>query len=723
MKNHLNLSTNSLACLLVVFGLSVSPSQAKVVKSSKNPVLLAQATGQPSKSMPVVDTAKTVPPLAQTTEQSSKLLQVIDISIPVYSQPNLKSNQLATVDRGTLVTLIATQGDWYQIELANDARDGQKTGWVLQNRSKEGAFALQELVGPGKAEVTNPLITAPSEAFSSLRGQSSLPRVTTLAPIDPAQTTLPAPNLPRESISIPDRWRLMQTLGFKFPLYDPYNQNVLKGDLPVFTNLAPDLFFNLGVISDNLLEFRTVPTPVSQTTSGSQNIFGNRSQQIQASTLILSLGLSKGNTTFRPPDFEFRFVPAIQFNHVNVGEAAALYVDPTYGTQRNHSFLGVQELFVDYHLRNVSPKFDFDSLRVGIQPFISDFRGFLFQDTAMGVRVFGNRDSNLYQYNLAAFQRIEKDTNSGLNNIGKPLRDDYVFAANLYRQDFPIVGFTSQVTAIHNLNRETTVHYDENGFLARPAFLGDVRPREYQVTYFGYSGDGHLGMLSDRYRLNLSTTSYAAVGKDNRSPLSQSAQDIQAYFHASELSRDFSWVRLRGSFLVASGDKDPYDNKATGFDAIFENPQFAGSDTSYFIRQSTPLIGGGGVGLSGRNGLLPSLRSSKEQGQSNFQNPGLRLYGIGADFDVLPQLRLFSNINKLYFMDTSSLSVLRNQYVSSADIGIDYSVGFHWRPYYNQNLLVNGSAAILQFGDGMKQLYGNTQSNLRSIILNAIFNF
>ncbi|MEY4263571.1 MAG: hypothetical protein RL373_139, partial [Pseudomonadota bacterium] len=40
-----------------------------------------------------------------------------------------------------------------------------------------------------------------------------------------------------------------------------------------------------------------------------------------------------------------------------------------------------------------------------------------------------------------------------------------------------------------------------------------------------------------------------------------------------------------------------------------------------------------------------------------------------------------------------------------------------------QNLLVNGSAAILQFGDGMKQLYGNTQSNLRSIILNAIFNF
>ena len=31
--------------------------------------------------------------------------------------------------------------------------------------------------------------------------------------------------------------------------------------------------------------------------------------------------------------------------------------------------------------------------------------------------------------------------------------------------------------------------------------------------------------------------------------------------------------------------------------------------------------------------LLPSLRSSKEEGQSNFVNPGLTLVGVGADFD------------------------------------------------------------------------------------------
>ena len=113
--------------------------------------------------------------------------------------------------------------------------------------------------------------------------------------------------------------------------------------------------------------------------------------------------------------------------------------------------------------------------------------------------------------------------------------------------------------------------------------------------------------------------------------------------------------------LAASGDKDPFDDKATGFDAILENPQFAGADTSFWIRQAVPLIGGGGVALSGRNGVLPSLRSSKDQGQSNFVNPGLLLAGIGADADLLPQLRVIGNVNYLRFLNTSSVSVLRNQ--------------------------------------------------------------
>src|SRR5205814_306910 len=205
------------------------------------------------------------------------------------------------------------------------------------------------------------------------------------------------------------------------------------------------------------------------------------------------------------------------------------------------------------------------------------------------------------------------------------LRRDDVFVANAYRQDFPRLGFTSQATLVFNVNREGSGQfYNANGFLERPAVLGDERPHDYRVGYVGYSGDGHFG------RWNLSASAYAALGRDERHPLAQRAQSIRAGFAAAEVSRDFSWVRLRLNALFQSGDRDPFDGRATGFDAILENPQFAGADTSFWVRQAVPLVGGGGVSLSGRNGVLASLRSSKDQGQANFVNPGLMLVGIGG---------------------------------------------------------------------------------------------
>jgi hypothetical protein len=44
------------------------------------------------------------------------------------------------------------------------------------------------------------------------------------------------------------RWRIMQSLGVKSPWFDPYNQNALKGDIP----MSGDWFVNLGVVSDTL---------------------------------------------------------------------------------------------------------------------------------------------------------------------------------------------------------------------------------------------------------------------------------------------------------------------------------------------------------------------------------------------------------------------------------------------------------------------------------------
>jgi hypothetical protein len=551
-------------------------------------------------------------------------------------------------------------------------------------------------------------------------------------PVDPAQVPRPAGGLPRETLAVPDRWRIMQSLGLKAPWYDPYNQNVLKGDLPISqeawfrerfpglaSRLSPDWFVNLGVVSDTLVELRRLPTPVGpQTTqrADSLDVFGRPRQSTFAQTMVVSMALIKGDTTFRPPDYEFRIVPAFNVNYSRVEEVRALRVDPREGRTRDDRHAGLQEAFADVHLRNVSARYDFDSVRVGIQPFISDFRGFLFNDVPLGVRLFGTRDNNQWQYNAGWFRRMEKDTNSGLNDLSVRPRKDDVFVANAYRQDWPRLGFTSQATIVLNVNREGAgPFYDANGFLVRPAVQGDSRPHDYRVAYFGYSGDGHLG------RWNLTTSLYGALGRDERHPLAQRAQSIRAGFAAAELSRDFSWLRLRLNALFQSGDSDPFDGRATGFDAILENPQFAGADTSFFVRQAVPLVGGGGVALSGRNGVLASLRSSKDQGQSNFVNPGLALLGAGADVDLMPQVRVIGNLSYLRFANTAVLGVLRNQSPPDRELGWDASAAVQWRPFMSQNVVLNASAAALLPGKGLRQLYDEGQRGPQySILFNVI---
>ncbi len=538
--------------------------------------------------------------------------------------------------------------------------------------------------------------------------------------IDPKQVPPPSPLLPRETVPIPDRWRLVDQLKLvNQRWYDPYNPNELKGDRPIH---GDDWFFNLSVISDTVYEARRLPTPIgAQSTQRPQSDdqFGQGRQSTFNQNLIVSLSYLKGDTTFKPPEFEFRLVPVVNYNYTRVREVRALNVDPRTGISRNDSFVGIQEAFMDYEYRVVSDRYDFDDVRVGIQPFISDFRGFLFQDQPLGIRLFGTRDNNQWQYNIGWFRRLEKDTNSGLNDIFKRPRDDDVFMANLYRQDFMIPGFTLQGTVVYNVNRETKARFlDNNGFQVRPAVLGDARPRSYDVLYLGASGDGHFG------RWNTTGSVYFATGHDDHNPIAQRSASINAFFAAAEVSRDFDWVRVRGSALYSSGDKDPYDGKENGFDAILENPQFAGADTSFWIRQAVPLIGGGGVALSGRNAVLPALRSSKDQGQSNFANPGLVLVGIGADVDITPRWRAIANLNQLWFNNTSSLSVLRNQGDIDRDLGTDISVAVQYRPLFIQNIVLNVSAAALVPGTGFKQLYqANGGTTPYSILANLVLTF
>jgi hypothetical protein len=564
---------------------------------------------------------------------------------------------------------------------------------------------------------------------------------------NPGAIRSPPPEaFPTDHVPVPDRWRLIESLGVvRERWFDPYNQNQFKGDRPLCVPSAeeqerrrreglarcrtprwlgihePDWFFVASAVSDTVIEPRTFPIPVGvQTTQrpGSLDVFGRSESLVLAQTFIVGAALIQGSTAYMPPHREYRITLAVQANYVDVPERRILSVEPSAPSHRFDYAIGVQELFVDDHLRNVSDRFDFDSIRIGIQPFQFDFRGFLFNDNQLGVRLFGNRDNNRFQYNLMAIWRLEKDTNSGLNNILQMPRSDWILHANLYRQDFPFVGMTSQASLTFNLNRERgDIEVDDNGFPVRPALIGDLRGRNYEVAYLGYSADGRIG------RINLSAAFYGALGWDRNNVFTGETAKIRSFFAAAEPSYDMNWIRLRGAALFASGDGDPYDDTHGGFDAIFENPIFAGADTSYWIRQSIPFAGGGrAVSLNGRNGILNSVRSSKEQGQSNFANPGTILVGAGADFDITPQVRVSANVNHLWFARTATLEALRMQGTIRNDIGWDVSAAAIWRPSMTQNLVFRASAAVLQPGTGFRDLFENEDRNRRyySVLLNAI---
>jgi hypothetical protein len=588
-------------------------------------------------------------------------------------------------------------------------------------------FLVAQAMPPGSVAAPDQT-TGPTPEERQIPGQPP-PAVPPPVLGSPNAVMPPQPTTSENFIPVPDRWRILDALGRTENIFDPYNTNSLKGDKPIF---GRDWFFSLGLIDDILYEPARVPTPVSfqqASTAGQNSIFGRYGRTAVDETAIMNLDLFKGDTAFKPPDFEIRLTPVFNFNHTEAQEAGVINVRPSLGLTRDDSFPALQEGFIDYHIRNVSPRYDFDSIRVGIQPFSTDFRGFLFQDSQLGVRFFGDRDDNRWQYNLAYFRRLEKDTNSGLNDIDKQLRKDDVFVANLYREDMPSTGFTSQVTYVRNSNHEGgEAYYNTDGFLVRPLPIGNFQGYNYDVNYLGYNGDGHFG------RLNLTVSTYWEFGHQtnsefNTSPFPQ-AQYIDGYFFAAEPSIDFDWIRIRGSALFQSGDNNPTGSRATGFDAIFENPQFAGADSSYWIRQGIPLIGGGGVALSQPNGILADLRSSKDEGQSNFVNPGLELLGVGADFDVLPELRISSNANYLRFRTTAPLEFLRHQSDIPQTIGWDLSVAFTYRPLDSQNIVLRSSVATLIPGAGLNALYQTGNSSpfdgghfLYSALFNVILTY
>jgi hypothetical protein len=543
-----------------------------------------------------------------------------------------------------------------------------------------------------------------------------------------APTPEPPSNLPiaeiipeesRNFVAEPHRWTIDMPdwqrygKGGEFPYvgshwYDPFDRNKIKGDFPIF---GQRWFFNFTGTSLTESDTRRLPTPsnVASEQPGSRNFFGRGEQEFVNQSFRLSFDLFRGDTSFQPVQFRLAATPVVDLNYLQTRELGIVNVDVRGGTNRFDTHTGLQEAFVETKIHDLSPNFDFVSVKAGIQGFSSDFRGFIFVDEEPGVRIFGNLRSNRINYNLAYFYLLEKDTNSGLNTF-EP-RNQQVGVANFYIQDFLAKGYTTEFSFHYNHDYGGGPVYDKNGFLVRPAPIGSVvmsngipKPHTIESYYIGWTGNGHIG------RLNLSNALYEVLGNDSFNPIAGRPVRINAQMGALELSVDKNWIRYRASVFWASGDTESrvgparHSGIARGFDSILDDMHFAGGPFSFWDREGIRLTGTG-VALVTPFSLLPSLRSSKDEGQSNFVNPGVRVYNAGIDADFTTKFRGFVNANYLQFDRTESLSYLLFQSPVHRGIGTDLGIGISYRPRLTENMVLAAGVSSLVPDLGLRNIY------------------
>ncbi len=262
---------------------------------------------------------------------------------------------------------------------------------------------------------------------------------TIVIPPTPAETILPVTPLdpplgfsgpsgvaPRsgrnaEYETVEDRWRIgfpfWDRYGQGFPhgldypyklgrAIDPYNQNVLKGDYPI---IGQHTFMVVTASTTGLLEGRTIPTATSPFEStrneGEVDFFGRSGQLVYNQLATFSVDVFHGDAAFKPADWRVKLTPAFNYNLLMAQEYGVVSPDVNKGRERERGWATLQEWFGEVKLADLSPEYDFVSVRAGSQPFTSDFRGFIFSDTNAALRVFGTLNGNRDQFIAAIFRQ------------------------------------------------------------------------------------------------------------------------------------------------------------------------------------------------------------------------------------------------------------------------------------------------------------------------------
>lgn len=485
-----------------------------------------------------------------------------------------------------------------------------------------------------------------------------------------------------------DRWRVLDDTGQRITkpsILDPYNQNILKGDIPIIGDHTFFVFtgvFDFTLDTRRNLDFkRRRGTPLV----GGAAFQGDN--VVTKTEFTPSFELFHGDTVFQPKDWAIKIRPSIKSVTGDKNPAAKVKGGFDFEGKRTVDF-GIQEGFAEVKLFEVGEQFDATSVRGGIQNFNSDFLGLVYNDNALGVRFFSEIVQNTYQINVGYFDRFFKDPFAALNTDKR--RKHQVAAINFVWNDV-LPGFA--------LSPSFQFSHDE------------ISSRDLRAYYIGLASNGHIG------RLVLNPAIYYAFGRTSDNTIEGKVQDISAFMIFVGLAYPVQYFNPRFAFVYASGDGHPRSGTATGFDSINDNVNFGGGQNSYFFGEKIQL---GNTTLLRGNSLFPSLRGGNATAQ--FENPGSIIINLGLDVALTTKTILEANYNFVSFADTAVLEARQRVSNISRHLGSELNLGATYRPLLNENIILSLGGAVMFPGEGIRDLFGR-DSTVYKILARAIFTY
>jgi hypothetical protein len=386
-------------------------------------------------------------------------------------------------------------------------------------------------------------------------------------------------------------------------------------------------------------------------------------------------------------------------------------------------------------------------VRGGIQEYMSDFIGSIYHDTDPGLRIYGNIEG--IEWSVIGMQRLENDLVSRLNDTGDNRDQEVYIAHSIFKIGDvlvkPSIHYNDDSEGDHGRGRSGPHEEVQVGYVGLTTY-GPIGPFQILTGLYGVFGDQDNATINglDFRGDPVLTSIFARNPKDN----DMNVRAFSGYIDVAHTMLEGMLTPHMGLFY-ASGDDDPFDDDAEGFDSISDNvnvwgdrgividdrisvniPSVRAIPRPFLDLMSQPpgvttLERQASVTVVNDDSPYTALRDRDDS--SNFVNPGVVAWNFGITSNPVEMLDLNTNLTYFWWAKTDVLEAVltANNAVTAllnGDVNpngtprfkkedLNHNIGFEWSVDANinftKNLALFSGAAIFWWDDEMKQVFGD----------------